>query len=143
MIRRFASRAALPFVLLLAVLVSAPRLYAAPTTTLLGANINPSALGQQVSFTATVTAVSGTPTGTVEFADNGTIIGAAALDSAGVATFLTAVLAAGSHAITAVYSGASGFDPSSSSMTQVVNPRPTAMTVSVSAMPVGVRVQSD
>jgi Bacterial Ig-like domain (group 3) len=62
-----------------------------------------------VTFTATVAAASpgsGTPTGTVNFLENGTQIGTGTL-SAGVATFATTTLtAAGSpYSITADYLG--------------------------------------
>src|SRR5689334_6917065 len=40
-----------------------------PTTTTLGSNPNPSTVAQSVTFTATVTASSGTPDGSVTFKD--------------------------------------------------------------------------
>ena len=77
-----------------------------------------------MTFTATVAAVSpgsGTPTGTVNFLDNGTPIGASTLSS-GVATFSTSSLAVGTQSITAVYSGDTNFTTSTSSaLSQVVN----------------------
>src|SRR5207302_5299654 len=45
------------------------------------------------------------PTGMVLFLDNGVPIGAAPLNSAGVAVFVTSSLASGTHAIKVVYSG--------------------------------------
>jgi hypothetical protein len=95
------------------------------TTTTLGTSGTPSSSGQSVTFTATVTPASGpAPTaGTVSFRDNGTEIGTGTVNGSGVATFSTSALAVGSHPITAVYLGATGFNPSAASNTvnQVVN----------------------
>ena len=98
----------------------------AGTTTILVASANLSVYGQDVTFTAFVAAVSpgsGTPTGTVNFDDNGTPIGTGTLSS-GVATFTTSTLtASGSpYSITAVYSGDPNFTTSTSSaVSQVVD----------------------
>jgi hypothetical protein len=92
----------------------------APTTTSLIASPNPSAFGQSVTFTATVTG-SGTPTGTVTFKDGTKSLGTATL-SAGQATLSTSGLKKGSHSITATYSGDSNFASSVSPVyMQVVN----------------------
>ncbi len=72
---------------------------------------------QDVTFTATVSAVdpaAGTPTGTVTFLAGTKPLGQGTLH-AGVATYQTSTLAIGSHTITAVYSGDTNFDPSSTS----------------------------
>src|SRR5205823_1843493 len=62
----------------------------ANTATALLSSLNPSNFGQSVTFTATVTSGAGTPTGTVQFKDNGTNLGApVALNAGGVATFTT------------------------------------------------------
>jgi sugar lactone lactonase YvrE len=97
------------------------------TTTTLASSQNPSAVGQQVTFTATVapTSGSGTPTGTVVFKDGGTDItgcSAQAL-SGGQATCATSSLTAGTHTITADYSGDTNFNTSTGTLTggQVVN----------------------
>ncbi|PYS57406.1 MAG: hypothetical protein DMF74_26130, partial [Acidobacteria bacterium] len=67
----------------------------ASTITALLASVNPSSFGQSVTFTATVTSGAGTPTGTVQFKDNGTNLGApVALNAGGVATFITSSLTA-------------------------------------------------
>ena len=90
------------------------------TATTLTSSRNPSTPGQPVTFTATVTASGGTPTGTVTFMDAGNTIGTGTL-SGGIGTFTTAALTLGSHSITASYAGASGFSPSVSSvLAQVV-----------------------
>src|SRR5262245_57294119 len=82
----------------------------APTTTTVSSSLNPSNFGQQVTFTATVTA-SGSPvtTGTVSFNDGATVVAMIALDPSGQATFTTSTLAAGSHNITATYNGTINF----------------------------------
>jgi hypothetical protein len=88
---------------------------AATTTTLISSQ-NPSTFGQNVTFTATVAAVSpgaGSPTGTVTFKDGTAAIGTGTV-SAGVATFSTSALGAGSHTITASYSGDANFIASAS-----------------------------
>ncbi len=96
-------------------------------------SVNPSVLGQSVTFTATVSAAppgSGTPTGTVTFEDGTAVLGSAILDSTGTAAFSTSVLSAGSHSITAVYGGDSTFATgTSAALTQVVNPPPLTPTI--------------
>ena len=72
---------------------------------------NPSSVGQSVTFTAKVTGSSGTPTGKVDFRDGLTVLGSAPL-SGGTATFSTSALSAGSHPITASYSGDSNYSVS-------------------------------
>jgi hypothetical protein len=65
--------------------------------------------GQPVTFVATVdTTVS--PGGTVTFSDGATPLATIAPDSFGKVTFTTSSLAAGSHSITATYSGATDVD---------------------------------
>jgi hypothetical protein len=94
------------------------------TTTSLISNPNPSATGQDVTLSVTVTANSGvgTPTGTVTFSDGRSPLGTVPLN-AGKAPFITGSLAAGVHSITAAYSGDGNFAKSTSSvLTQTVNP---------------------
>jgi len=87
----------------------------AATSTSVASSLNPSVVGQSVTFTATVTP--GTATGTVNFLDGTTVIGSGTL-SAGTAAFATSSLAAGSHSITAHYLG-DALDASSTSTTLV------------------------
>ena len=80
---------------------------------------NPSALGQSVTFTATVSAVApgtGTPTGSVTFKDGGNSIGTGTL-SGGVAALAISSLTAGSHTITANYGGDGNFNNSTGTLT--------------------------
>jgi autotransporter-associated beta strand protein len=82
---------------------------------------NPSVFGQQVTFTATVTASSGVPAGSVTFtADTTTNLGTVNLDSNGQAKVSTSSLSAGSHTILATYGGNSSYQGSSNSLTQAV-----------------------
>ncbi len=63
-------------------------LVASPTTTGLSSGVNPSAFGQSVTLTATVSdGGAGYPTGRVQFLDGGAVIGTEAL-SDGQATLL-------------------------------------------------------
>ncbi len=84
------------------------------TSTTLSSSPNPSTSGQNVTFTATVTANVGTPTGSVTFNDGPNTVGTVNLDASGHATFTTSSLTVGSHSITAVYSGDATHDGSSS-----------------------------
>jgi hypothetical protein len=99
----------------------------AATTITITSSLNPSDLNQNVTFTAKVTSVA-TPTGTVQFKDNGNNLGApVALNSGGVAKLTTSSLTTGNHSITADYSGDANFLPSSSTLPngQTVLFRPT------------------
>ena len=84
------------------------------TSTTLVSSLNPSLVGQAVTFTATVSG--STPTGTVTFKDGATTLGTGTPNGAGVATFSTAALTSGSHAVTAAYGG----DASNASSTSPV-----------------------
>jgi hypothetical protein len=105
--------------------VNAPNLHA--TTTTLTSSLNPSTLGQQVTFTAVVTApgFQGTPTGNVTFSIDGqaqTPVALAVVGGKDEAQFVTSTLTAGSHSVTAVYSGDLNVAPSTGSLpTQTVN----------------------
>jgi hypothetical protein len=107
-----------------------------PTTTL-ASSTNPSAFGQSVTFTATVSGASGTPTGTVNFRDGGVTIpgcGTVALSGGGTAGCTTAALAVGTRTITAVYSGSGTYATSTSAnLGQVVSKVVTATVIGASA----------
>ena len=108
----------------------------ANTTTALISNANPSVFGQSVSFTATITPVGGgTPTGQVLLKDGAATIGTSTL-SGGVATFSLSSLAVGSHTLTAVYSGDTNFNGSTSTaLSDVVNQAATTASVASSVNP--------
>jgi hypothetical protein len=82
-------------------------------------------LNQPFVLTAKVTAAIGTPTGTVTFQDGATALGTSTLNSSGVATLSLSKLAAGSHVLTAVYSGDASFSGvTSAAFTQTVQYAP-------------------
>ena len=107
------------------------------TTTLITSG-SPSAVGAQVTFTATVSGAGGTPTGTVAFHDGtnstATVLASSqVLNGSGVATFATSTLSVGIHTITATYSGDAIVGSSSSTaVLQVVGQ---ASTTSMTALP--------
>ncbi|MGV9853960.1 beta strand repeat-containing protein [Streptomyces sp. NPDC003442] len=115
----------------------------ANTTTTLTSSPNPSTPGQNVTFTATVTAVppaTGTPTGNVTFVISGgpTLIGT--LNGAGQATVSTNTLTTGAHTVTATYGGGTCFAGSTSpTITQNVVAAPTGTTVT--ATPATIRLR--
>jgi Bacterial Ig-like domain (group 3) len=87
----------------------------APTTITMTSDENPSSLGDDVTFTATVAGNDGSgdvPTGDVDFFDNTVAIGSGSLDENGQAIFDTASLSATTHQITAEYQGDGNFSPS-------------------------------
>ena len=73
------------------------------STTAVVSSLNPSTVGQEVTFTATVTS-SGSPTGTVTFKYGTTTLGEVAL-TGNSASLSTSALAAGTYKIKAVYGG--------------------------------------
>jgi CSLREA domain-containing protein len=97
----------------------------ASTNTALASLPNPSDLTQSVTFTATVTST-GPLTGTVQFKIDGANSGNPVNLSNGVATLTTAALTAGTHSVSADYSGDANFLPSSATLTggQTVRPPP-------------------
>jgi hypothetical protein len=93
----------------------------ATTMTTLASSLNPSKVGQSVTFTASVKPqFGGTVTGTATF-DDGTMVLKTVTLSGGLAKFTTSTLASGSHTIKATYNGSAGFDGSSATLTQTVN----------------------
>ena len=91
------------------------------TTNTLVSSQNPSAIGQSVTFTSTVTSANGTPTGTVHFFDAFTLLADVPVSPAGVAICTTSTLTRGSHQISAVYTPTGTFANSNAQIVQVVN----------------------
>ncbi len=97
------------------------------TTTTVTSSLNPSTFGQAVTFTATVSDTSDTrvPTGSVEFFDGSTDLGAgSALSGSGssaTSTFSTSSLSVATHTIKAVYTATGDFQGSQRTVSQVVN----------------------
>ena len=94
----------------------------ATSTVMLTSSVNPSGLGQLVTFTATISAPPAT--GTVEFRDGATPIGTVAV-SGNSASIATSGLSPGVHPISAVYSGDVNISGSTSNtVMQTVNSAP-------------------
>lgn len=102
---------------------------------------NPSVFGQGVSFTATVAAASpgsGTPSGTVQFAVDGSDLGSPVTLSSGSATSVAVSnLSVADHTVTASYSGDTNFSASSASSAQQVDQKvgQASVTTAVAANP--------
>jgi len=93
-------------------------------TATLTSSVNPSKLGQPVTFTATVTSIAGPPPDgeMVQFVVSSKVLGSAALKG-GVAQFTTAAISKGSHAVVAKYNGDANYLAAKyTALTQVVNP---------------------
>ncbi|HEV8434683.1 MAG TPA: Ig-like domain-containing protein, partial [Thermoanaerobaculia bacterium] len=116
----------------------------AATQTLLATSPNPSQHNQPVTLAATVSSVSGAPTGTVTFYDGSTPLQAVTLNN-GRATYTTAALGVGVHSLTAQYGGDSAFSPSTSNaVSQTVRggaPTLTSLTTSNGTTEVGEPVE--
>jgi hypothetical protein len=90
------------------------------SSAVVASRLNPSSYGQLLTFTATV-ATANTPTGSVTFQSDGNTLGTVAL-AGNSASLSTSFLGAGSHSITAVYSGdATYMTAASQPLTQIVN----------------------
>lgn len=104
---------------------------ATPTTTSLTSSVNPSAYGQSVSFTATVTP-GACDQGTVTFKDAATVLSSTTTNSAGVASLATGSLSTGTHPITASFTPSDTTNclgSTSSTVQQLVTKAPTVTTL--------------
>ena len=103
----------------------------AATTTSITSGNGSAIYGQSVAFTVTVTPNVGVgPTGTAQIQIDGISVGNAVALSGGTAAYATSTLSAGSHSISAVYSGDSNFAGSTSAtFTQAVMRTATAVAV--------------
>ncbi len=108
-----------------------PATGAVATTTTLTADNTTVVSGQEVTLTATVTASSGTATGSITFFDGSQILGIVALDPNGQARLLVPFLA-GIHNLHASFAGTEPFTASpSTTLTETVNKDATTTTLSV------------
>jgi hypothetical protein len=110
----------------------------AATTSTLASSPNPSAFGQSVTLTATVSASApgtGTPGGSVTFFDGASSLGTVAL-AGGTASLSMSNLSTGAHSLTVAYGGSASFNASTSSvLTQNVNAAATATTLASGTNP--------
>jgi hypothetical protein len=105
----------------------------------MSASPSPAAAGQPVTLAAGVAPANGTatPTGTVQFLIGGTAIGApAAVDASGVATTTTTFAAAGTDALSAVYTPTdpTAFSASTGPLSLSVDPPPTSGAIPLAPM---------
>jgi hypothetical protein len=109
----------------------------ATTTTVLTTSASPSTFGQSVTLTATIsTAATGTITGTVTFKSGTTVIGAPVAVSGGTAVLMTTALPSRTQNLTAVYSGDTNFNTSTSApVSFTVNPAASTTVLTTSASP--------
>lgn len=106
----------------------------ATTTTGVTTSGTPALVLAPITFTTKVTGNGGTPQGTVTFSADGAAMGApVALDATGTAALTVSNLTAGTHQITANYSGDTNDSPSvSAQLSQVVNKIDTSTDLGVS-----------
>jgi hypothetical protein len=101
------------------------------TVTGISSSGSPAVYGDTVTFTATVNAATGTPTGSVTFKEGSTVLGTAPVATVGgnrQASLAVSGLEAGSHAVTASYSGDTSFGASdSAAFSQLITKAPTTI----------------
>lgn len=84
----------------------------ASTTTTLGSSSNPSRFGQSITLSSTVSSAVGTPTGSVDFYDGGTLLGTGTLDGNGHASISTTAVGVGIRPVIAQYQGSTDYSTS-------------------------------
>jgi hypothetical protein len=111
-----------------------------PTSTVVSSSLNPSFIGDSVTFTATVTASNTNlglpaPIGSVTFRNGGALLGTSSLNGS-MASFTTSSLPSGSLSITATYNGDANYIASASpKLAQTVKRLPTTTNLSVDINP--------
>ena len=117
--------------------VSIPLVFVVKQTTALAvqSNQSPTQTLSAVTFTAALTNAGVAPaTGTVSFAEGNTALGVATVDGTGRAVITLPQMSAGNHVILASYAGdGANFSSNSPSFDEVVQLRPTAITVTGSS----------
>jgi hypothetical protein len=103
------------------------------TSTALVSSVNPSAYGEAVTLSATVSSAGPTPTGTVTFKNGSAALGSAAL-SGGVAKITKSTLPVATSTITASYGGDTTDAKSASSALEQVVEKATSTTAVVSSL---------
>jgi hypothetical protein len=101
------------------------------TSVTVTSSASPSSFGQTVVLTAEIAAANATtfvPAGSISFKEGTTVLATVPVDATGHASFNTSGLSIGNHAITAEFSGATGWLNSSGVFTQVVQDAPLLLT---------------
>ncbi|MGC2637129.1 MAG: Ig-like domain repeat protein [Acidobacteriaceae bacterium] len=101
-------------------------------------SLNPALAGQNVTFTAQLSAFNGTPTGTIQFLDGANLIATQTVSASGSASFTTSSLTIGSHLIAANYQPTGTFAAASASLTEVINGDPTATALACLPNPINI-----
>ncbi len=96
---------------------------------------NPSASGQNITFTGVFTGNGVSPSGTATFRDNGALLATVPLNAAGMATYSTASLSVGAHNIALTYGGDSNYAAAAAQLSQTVVSADTQTTLQTSANP--------
>jgi titin len=110
------------------------RVAVATTTSVVSSNSN-SVFGEPVAFTASVSAASGPPTGSVQFLVDGVSFGGPVALSGGSASVATNLLAVGGHTVSAIYNPDDGFAGSSGFVLQNVALAPTEIRIDTDPNP--------
>jgi len=108
-----------------------------PTQTTLFSSLNSANVNQSITLTATVAGQgSRVPTGSVTFLDGTNPLATVSLSSQGTALWSSSTLVAGTHSVTAAYSGDSQNAPSTSAiLAQAINIQPTQISLTSSINP--------
>jgi hypothetical protein len=93
----------------------------AASATAATSSVNPSFAGQSVTLTADVTSSGPTPTGNAIFTAGSTMLGTVALSGGSASYTISSLITPGTQTITVSYSGDASTQPSSTTLSQVVN----------------------
>ena len=110
------------------------------STTALAVSASSVTVGQNVTFTATVTGPSGNktvPTGTISFYNGSTLLGNEVLGATGQAVFSISSLPSGTYNVTAAYAGDGNFNASASAAVKLTVTSQAAAATPVFAPPAG------
>jgi large repetitive protein len=107
----------------------------AVTSGTLIASANPSIAGKSDTLTVSITSNGGVPTGIVTFMDGTTVLGTAALNAQGIASFTVPSFSTGTHSITAVYLGDNNNLGTTPALTLTVQQATTGVVLSTSGSP--------
>ncbi len=97
-----------------------------PTAAALTSSANPAAAGQNITLTATVQGAHAPPVGTIAFYDGPTLLATAALNQNGTGIYTTDTLTAGTHSLSAAFSGAANFEAAISATLNLAIQPPTS-----------------